>query len=142
MTLPIVNSIPGGMTTLNVNNIEHCLTKLPKIEPAATSIPEPAPLLTAEIIQVQQDLNFNEDFLKNVEFTIPDMENLNDGIIPDPTTTDQVNVQETTGTADTEQDTNANVSEKTNANVSEKTVMDSASDAYESDAEIVVRNSL
>ena len=142
MTLPIVNSIPGAMTTLNINNIEHCLTKFPKIEPPSTSIPEPTPLSSAEIMQVQQELNFNEDFLKNVDFDLPDMGNLNDGIIPGPSTIDQVNVQETTGTADTEQDPNANVSEKTNANVSEKTVMDSASDAYESDAEIVVRNSL
>ena len=142
MTLPIVNSIPGGMTTLNVNNIDHCLNKLPKIEPAATSTPERTPLLSADIMQDQPEFNFNEDFLKNVDFTLPDMGNLNDGIIPGPSTIDQVNVQETTGTADTEQDTNANVSEKTNANVSEKTVMDSASDAYESDAEIVVRNSL
>ena len=139
MTLPIVNNIPGAMTTLNINNIDHCLSKIPKIEPPATSIPEPAPLLSAEIIQVQQDLNFDEELLKDIVFDIPDMGNLNDGIIPGPSTIDQVNVQETTGTADTDnvQDTNADT-----VNVREKTKNDEASDAYESDAEIVVRNSL
>ena len=138
MTLPIVNNIPGGMTWLNVTNIDHCINKLPKIEPAATSTPERTPLLSANIMQDQPEFKFNEDFLKTVDFTIPDMGNLNDGIIPGPSTIDQVNVQETTGTADTDnvQDTTADT-----VNVREKTKNEEDSDD-ESNAEIVVRNSL
>ena len=128
----------NNLTTFYVNNLEQCISKIPKIEPQTQTIPQAPKLVSSDNVEVQE-LNIDEQLLNEVMFDIPDIANLTDGVlIPDPTMTDAVNVQETTRTADTDnvQDTTADT-----VNVREKTKNEEDSDD-ESDAEIVVRNSL